>query len=138
MNRWSICAGLVAAMLAGCASAPPTQDLGSAALGLTGGAAGAAGLVAAAAPQAQASASAAADAEAGEAQSAQVAVVGTVDAQNVHPGSEIICKEMLQHASNVIRRRCMTADAWERYKEAEARRAQAILRAWQGSPYAGF
>jgi len=114
MKRLCLCAGLAAAMLAGCASAPQTQAPEAVALGLT-------------------------DASADEAaQPGNVVVQAQVDAQDVHPGSEVVCKEMLQHASNVIRRRCMTVDAWKRYEVAEAQRAQAILRSWQGSPYAGF
>jgi hypothetical protein len=61
-----------------------------------------------------------------------------VDAQNVHPGSEIKCRDMLQHASNVIRTRCMSVDAWKRYEQMEAQRAQAILRTWQGSAYSSW
>lgn len=138
MKRWSVCAGLVAAMLTGCASGPQTQDLGGAALGFGGRAADDGGRRAADASDARAPAAEAANAQRGESQSGEIVVQAEVDAQNVHPGSEVTCKEMLMHASNVIMRRCMTVEAWKRYEAAEARRAQAILRAWQGSPYAGF
>lgn len=121
MNRLSLCAGLAAALLAGCATGPRVQNPQA---GFTN---------AAAAGQAAAQQAAAED-EAAE----SLVVEGQVDAQDVHPGSEVVCKDMLQHASNVIRTRCMTVDAWKRYEAAEAQRAQAILRSWQGSPYAGF
>ena len=120
MNRFGLCAVLAAALLAGCASAPQAGN-----------------------PQAQLGFTDAAGAEerggeAAVAEGADLVVQGEVDAQNVHPGSQVVCKDMLQHASNVIRTRCMTVDAWKRYETAEAQRAQAILRSWQGSPYAGF
>jgi hypothetical protein len=121
MNRFGLCAGLATAWLAGCASAPLAEGP-QAQLGFTT-AAGDESAISAAAPE-----------RGGD----EVVIQGEVDAQNVHPGSQVVCKDMLQHASNVIRTRCMTVDAWKRYETAEAQRAQAILRAWQGSPYAGF
>ncbi|HEX6995547.1 MAG TPA: hypothetical protein VF339_15540 [Gammaproteobacteria bacterium] len=138
MKRFSLCAGLAAAMLAGCASAPQTQDPGAAALGLTGTSAAAADQAAFADARAAAAEPADAARVDADAQPENIVVQAQVDAQDVHPGSEVVCKERLQHASNVIRRRCMTVDAWKRYEAAEAQRAQAILRSWQGSPYAGF
>lgn len=125
MKRSSLCAGLAAAVLAGCASAPRSPQ--TAMPGLTSPAP-----AESVAPQ---PAAAAADREE---RAGDLVVQAQVDAQDVHPGSEVVCKEMLQHASNVITRRCMTRDTWKRYEAAEAQRAQAILRAWQGSPYAGF
>src|SRR5690606_38377758 len=126
MNRLSLCAGLAAAVLAGCASAPQaTNPEASAPLGFTAGS------------QAAVEAEGAQRPDQDEA-AQDLVVQGQVDAQDVHPGSQVVCRDMLQHASNVIRTRCMTRDAWKRYRSAEAQRAQAILRAWQGSPYAGF
>jgi hypothetical protein len=126
MNRLSLCAGLTATLLAGCASAPQaTNPQAAAPLGFTD------------APEAAVAGEPAPSPVAGETAEG-VVVQGQVDAQDVHPGSQVVCKDMLQHASNVIRTRCMTVDAWRRYETAEAQRAQAILRSWQGSPYAGF
>ena len=123
MKRLSLCGGLAAVVLAGCASAP--QGRQTAMPGFT--------------PAPAESAAPQSAAEARDRQElGELVVQAQVDAQDVHPGSEVICKEMLQHASNVITRRCMTRDAWKRYSAAEARRAQAILRAWQGSAYLGF
>lgn len=122
MNRFSLWMGLAAASLAGCASAPQAENPQAAAqLGFTD---------AVVAEQAAG--------EAAGTTAENIVIEGQVDAQDVHPGAEVICRDMLQHASNVIRRRCMTRDAWKRYESAEAQRAQAILRSWQGSPYAGF
>ncbi len=122
MHRLSVCAGLAAGLLTGCASAPQPEDFPehspAAAQFHSGEGLRAAG----------------GDAEGAE----DIVIEGQVDAQAVFPDSTVVCRDMLQHASNVIRRRCMTVAAWRRYEVAEAQRAQAILRSWQGSPYAGF
>ena len=140
MKRLSLLAGLAAVVLAGCASAPQGRSLQPAAAGFTSAPAveysdedSAAAGRAVVAPRTEAAEAADTADDGGE-----IVVQGQVDAQDVHPGSQVVCKEMLQHASNVIRTRCLTRDGWKRYERAESQRAQAILRAWQGSPYAGF
>jgi hypothetical protein len=60
-----------------------------------------------------------------------------VDAQAVHPGSEVRCREVLKPGSNVIITQCRTADDWKRYERRESLRAQALVRALQGSHYEG-
>lgn len=134
MKRLSLLAGLAAAVLAGCAAAPQGHDLQPVAAGFTSAPA-AEYAQEASEPVAAAQTDAAPPADE---DGAEIVVQAQVDAQDVHPGSQVVCRDMLQHASNVIRTRCMTRDAWKRYRSAEAQRAQAILRAWQGSPYAGF
>lgn len=118
MNRLSLCMSLAAAaLLAGCASAPQAEN-----------------------PQAavQLGFIDAQPAAAEEGTAENLVIQGQIDAQNVHPNSEVVCRDMLQHASNTIKTRCMTVAAWKSYQAAEAQRAQAIVRGWQGSPYAGF
>ena len=116
MHRLSVCAGLAAGLLTGCASVPSSEI-----------------------PAEEPPAAARFDSGELRAESDENLVIeGQVDAQAVFPDSRVVCRDMLQHASNVIRTRCMTVAAWRRYEAAEAQRAQAILRSWQGSPYGGF
>jgi hypothetical protein len=62
-------------------------------------------------------------------------VVVELTAADVDPGLVVTCREMLQHASNVITTRCMTADDWKRYEREEARQAAETVRRFQGDPF---
>lgn len=62
-------------------------------------------------------------------------VVVELSAADVDPGLVVTCREMLQHASNVITTRCMTADDWKRYEREEARQAAQTVRRFQGDPF---
>src|SRR5690606_33888516 len=66
---------------------------------------------------------------------AEVTPALVVDAQDVRPGSEVRCRDILKPGSNVIMTQCMTAADWERWKRHETRRAQALVRALQGGAY---
>jgi hypothetical protein len=46
-----------------------------------------------------------------------------------------ICREILRPNSNVHERRCMSAEHWKLWDQAEAQRAAQIVRMMQGSPY---
>ncbi|HEY7673263.1 MAG TPA: hypothetical protein VIC71_13695 [Gammaproteobacteria bacterium] len=102
---------LTAALLGGCASAPE-QIAASGAQS---------------APEANAAAIAVARADPNP-------VVVELSAADVDPGLVVTCREMLQHASNVITTRCMTADNWKRYEREEARQAAETVRRMQGHP----
>jgi PBP1b-binding outer membrane lipoprotein LpoB len=45
---------------------------------------------------------------------------------------EVICREELLHASNVINKRCMTAVDWARYQRMQELQAQDFLRRLRG------
>lgn len=47
----------------------------------------------------------------------------------------VICREMLQQASNQLVRRCMTRASWRTYDRAQEEWAKRMLRQFQGSPY---
>jgi hypothetical protein len=49
--------------------------------------------------------------------------------------AEIVCRQMLQAASNQIVQRCMSRRAWRTYERAQEVWAQQMLRQMQGSPY---
>jgi hypothetical protein len=51
------------------------------------------------------------------------------------PRHEIVCRQMLKPASNVIVQHCLSRDDWKQYERAEARHAQAMLRIMQGGAY---
>lgn len=59
----------------------------------------------------------------------------TLRADTLDSNSEIVCREMLLHASNVIKKRCMSRDSWKTYDRVEAMRALQIVRRMQGSAY---
>jgi hypothetical protein len=61
--------------------------------------------------------------------------VRELSAADVDPGLVVTCRDMLQHASNVITTRCMTADDWKRYEKEEARQAAETVRRFQGDPF---
>ena len=46
-----------------------------------------------------------------------------------------ICREVLRPNSNVHERRCMSAEHWKVWDQAEAQNAARIVRMMQGSPY---
>ena len=46
-----------------------------------------------------------------------------------------ICREVLRPNSNVHERRCMSAEHWKLWDQAEAQRAAQIVRMMQGNPY---
>ena len=46
-----------------------------------------------------------------------------------------ICRQVLKPNSNVHETRCMSAEHWKIWDQAEARRAAEILRMWQGSAF---
>jgi hypothetical protein len=46
--------------------------------------------------------------------------------------SRVVCKEMLKEMSNVVVKRCMTVADWEKYKRAQALRAEEFVRQLQG------
>jgi hypothetical protein len=46
-----------------------------------------------------------------------------------------ICRDVLVPNSNVHETRCMSAESWKRWKQAEARNAARIVRMMQGSAY---
>jgi len=46
-----------------------------------------------------------------------------------------ICRQVLKMNSNVHERRCMSAEHWKMWDQAEARRAAELLRTWQGSAF---
>jgi len=46
-----------------------------------------------------------------------------------------ICREVLRPNSNVHEKRCMTAQQWKIWDQAEARRAAEIVRMFQGGPF---
>jgi|SRR5688572_30773651 hypothetical protein len=46
-----------------------------------------------------------------------------------------ICREVLRPNSNVHETRCMSAESWKVWEQAEARRAAEIVRMMQGSPF---
>ena len=48
---------------------------------------------------------------------------------------QVVCKEMLQAASNNIVRRCMTRENWRTYDRAQEEWARRILRQMQGSGF---
>ena len=48
---------------------------------------------------------------------------------------QVVCKEMLQQASNNIVRRCMTRENWRTYDRAQEEWARRILRQMQGSGF---
>jgi hypothetical protein len=49
--------------------------------------------------------------------------------------AEIVCRLMLQAASNQMVQRCMSRRAWRTYNRAQEVWAQQMLRQMQGSPY---
>lgn len=61
-----------------------------------------------------------------------------VDAENIPPGSSVKCREGLKPGSNVIVTRCMTENAWARYRKEEAEQARALLRVLQGGAYSNW
>ena len=124
MSPIQCAAVLSAALLGGCASAPG-EIPGSAGQG-------------APEPISENVAHSATESDAGAiaATSADVApVVRELTAADVDPGLVVTCREMLQHASNVITTRCMTADDWKRYEREEARQAAETVRRFQGDPF---
>jgi len=74
---------------------------------------------------------------------AQGAGPGTVVPNTVVDANELvantpappICREVLRPNSNVHERRCMSAEHWKLWDQAEAQRAAQIVRMMQGSPY---
>ncbi len=46
-----------------------------------------------------------------------------------------ICRDVLKFNSNVHERRCMSAEQWKMWEQAEARRAAEIVRMMQGSAF---
>jgi hypothetical protein len=46
-----------------------------------------------------------------------------------------ICREVLKSNSNVHERRCMSAEHWKMWEQAEARRAAEIVRMMQGGAF---
>ena len=49
--------------------------------------------------------------------------------------AEVVCRLMLQNASNQLVQRCMSRRAWRTYERAQELWAQQMLRQMQGSPY---
>jgi hypothetical protein len=49
--------------------------------------------------------------------------------------AEVVCRLMLQAASNQLVQRCMSRQAWRTYERAQELWAQQMLRQMQGSPY---
>lgn len=49
--------------------------------------------------------------------------------------AEIVCRLMLQNASNQLVQRCMSRRDWRTYERAQEMWAQQMLRQMQGSPY---
>jgi PBP1b-binding outer membrane lipoprotein LpoB len=74
---------------------------------------------------------------------AQAASSGTVVPNTIVDANELIantpappiCREVLRPNSNVHERRCMSAEHWKLWDQAEAQRAAQIVRMMQGSPY---
>jgi hypothetical protein len=76
-------------------------------------------------------------------QSGGAADSGTVVPNTVVDANELIantpappiCREVLMPNSNVHERRCMSAENWKRWQQAEARRAAEIVRMMQGGAF---
>ena len=49
--------------------------------------------------------------------------------------AEVVCRLMLQNASNQLVQRCMSRQDWRTYERAQEIWAQQMLRQMQGSPY---
>jgi PBP1b-binding outer membrane lipoprotein LpoB len=113
---------LIAALLGGCASAPEQASDSPAASATEQ----AAETLAQNTTESDATVVAAAGAE---------PAVRELTSADVDPGLVVTCREMLQHASNVITTRCMTADDWKRYEKEEARQAAETVRRFQGDPF---
>ena len=58
-----------------------------------------------------------------------------VEVQAAEEGSQVVCRNMLQQASNVIVRRCMSERDWRTYDRAQEEWARRMVRQMQGSPY---
>ena len=109
MQRWTWTAAIASAWLAaGCAAAPQSEQSRSADEPAQEGGAG---------------------------HDAAVAPNLVVDAQDTRQGGIVTCRDVLKAGSNVIVTQCMTADDWNRWKRRETLRAQAVVRALQGSHY---
>ena len=109
MQRWAWTAAIASASLAaGCAAAPQSEQLRPAGETVQEGGAG---------------------------HDAAIAPNLVVDAQDTRQGGMVTCRDVLNAGSNVIVTRCMTADDWNRWKRRETLRAQAVVRALQGSHY---
>jgi hypothetical protein len=111
---------LIAALLGGCATAPVSEDAAQSASNQIS--------------ENVAQNATASDAGGITAPSADP-VVRELGAADVDPGLVVTCREMLQHASNVITTRCMTAADWKRYEKEEARQAAETVRRFQGDPF---
>jgi hypothetical protein len=85
---------------------------------------------------------------ANEASGTAAAVATTESSANVVPDAVVdanelvartptppICREILKPNSNVHERRCMSAEHWKMWDQAEARRAAEIVRMMQGSAF---
>jgi hypothetical protein len=59
----------------------------------------------------------------------------TLRADALNDDSEVVCRDMLLHASNILKTRCMSRKDWKTYERVEAMRALQIVRRMQGSAY---
>jgi hypothetical protein len=105
---------LAALLIAGCASSPEVADEAPAA-----------------APAVAASSSSE------DASSGAIVPNTVVDANEIiaRTPTAPICREILRPNSNVHERRCMSAEHWKLWDQAEAQRAAQIVRMMQGNPY---
>lgn len=105
MNKWKFGTVVVAACLAGCASAPEQLS--------------ASVVPGSATPSAV-------DGEPSEV---------TLEDISLDPGSLVVCRDMLKQGSNVITTTCMSRNDWKRYERRRAEEAAAIVRMLQGGAY---
>ena len=75
-------------------------------------------------------------------ENAAAASSGTVTPDTIIDANELIarmppppiCRETLRSNSNVLEKRCMSAESWKLWDRAEAKRAAQIVRMMQGHP----
>lgn len=120
MSPFKCCVVLAAVLAAGCAAAPEQAADRSAAPASAQGDAQAA------------QASRQGDDAQASAQDPEAIQTIALTQRDADPGAVVICRDMLQAASNVIVTRCMTRADWDTFERAQSRRAQQFLRRLRG------